>query len=485
MDYFLTIGAVIIFVESRVQSEINYNELEEATGFSLSHLRSTFAKTTGKSLSRYIVGRRVANAAFDIIHSHMNILDIAEKYQFSNPDTFTRAFNRVTGFTPLEFRKRRIEVGRMKLCAGVYGVSERMERMKSEQLKATEDSTVLYGVPRVGYGSYQGCTPYPICLKACANYLGEDIDYDYVMAVCGAAFRLTWDVTCWNAGNVDACFTFDEWEKVYRLGIEGLGYGYEAIRRTEDTKKEDFIRFIKEKIDKGIPCIAAGIIGPPEACIITGYRDNGDTLLGWNFFQDNPEFGGNVETHESGYFISKDWWENPDTVSVIGMGEKTGEKMSIDGIVKNAVEVLSGRQTGNYAKGIQAYDAWKKAVTDDGQFKDNAIMPIMAERLMCQGDAMDCLMDGRWHASEFFKKQAEEQPGNPFFIKLAEKFGEAAAVVIKISEVLGGWERTELQMRNLYKPENRKKIGELIDTCKAADEEALSLLGRLQDFNRM
>lgn len=480
MDYFLTVSAVIVFVESRVRAEIRYEELEEATGFSLSHLRALFANITGKSLSRYIVGRRVANAAFDIVHSHMSILDIAERYQFSNPDTFTRAFNRVTGYTPSDFRKRRAEVGRMKLCAGVYGVSERMENMNSEQLKATDNSVVLYGVPKVGYGTYDGCTPYPICLKACANYLGEDIDYDYAMVVSGAAFRLVWDVTCWNGGNVDVCFTFKEWEKVYRLGIEGLGYRYEVIHREKDTRKEDFISFIKERIDKGIPCIARGIIGPPEACIITGYRDDGKTLLGWNFFQDNPEFAGNIQFDESGYFISKDWWENPDTLSVICMGERTGEKMSAEEIIKTAVEVLTGRQEGEYAKGILAYDAWKKAITDEEQFSDNAIIPLMAERLMCQGDAMDCLIDGRCRGAEFFEKLSferisKEQPEG-IFSKVAEKFRETAGNIVKMAEVLGGFNRTQVQMANLYKLENRKRIGELIDKCKMADEEVLSLL---------
>jgi AraC-like DNA-binding protein len=484
MDYFLTVSAVIVFVESRVGTEIRYEELEEATGFSLSHLRALFANITGKSLSRYIVSRRVANAAFDIVHSHMSILDIAERYQFSNPDTFTRAFNRVTGYTPSDFRKRRVEVGHIKLCAGVYGVSERIENMNTEQLKNTErlkttdNSVVLYGVPRVGYGVYEGCTPYPICLKACANYLGEDIDYDYTMAVCGAAFRLVWDVTCWNAGNVDVCFTFEEWEKVYRLGIEGLGYRYEAIHRENNTRKEDFISFIKERIDKGIPCIARGIIGPPETCIITGYRDGGNTLLGWNFFQDNPEFAGNVQFDESGYFISKDWWENTDTLSVMCMGERTGGKKTAEDIVKTAVEVLTGRQEGNYAKGLLAYDAWKKAIMDEEQFNDNAILPIMAERMMCHGDAMDCLIDGRWRGAEFFGKLSKEQPGG-IYEEVADKFKQVAENIGKMAEALGGFDRTQVQMTNLYKLENRKKIGELIDNCKSADEEALSLLMKL------
>lgn len=122
MDYFLTIWSVIVFIENRIQEKINYTELEKATGFSLAHIRDVFVKKTGISLSRYILTRKVANAAFEILHNHQNILDIATKYGFSNHDTFTRAFKRVTGLTPFNFKEKRPAVGRIKLCAGVYGI---------------------------------------------------------------------------------------------------------------------------------------------------------------------------------------------------------------------------------------------------------------------------------------------------------------------------------------------------------------------------
>ena len=122
MDYFLTIWSVIVFIENRIQEKINYTELEKATGFSLAHIRDVFVKKTGIPLSRYILTRKVTNAAFEILHNHQNILNIATKYSFSNHDTFTRAFKRVTGLTPINFKEKRPAVGRIKLCAGVYGI---------------------------------------------------------------------------------------------------------------------------------------------------------------------------------------------------------------------------------------------------------------------------------------------------------------------------------------------------------------------------
>ena len=122
MDHYFTVWSVIVFVENRVQDKIDYAELEKATGFSLAHIRDVFAKMTGTTLSRYILSRKIANAAFEILHNHHSILYVATKYGFTNHDTFTRAFKRITGLTPSEFRKKRPPVRRIMLCAGMYGI---------------------------------------------------------------------------------------------------------------------------------------------------------------------------------------------------------------------------------------------------------------------------------------------------------------------------------------------------------------------------
>lgn len=366
----------------------------------------------------------------------------------------------------------------------------------SPEVRMSQESTVLYGVPKVEYGP-AGCTPYPMCVKACANYLGQDVGYDYIMAASGAAFRLTWDTTCWNAGNVDAIFTFDDAEKVYKTGIEALGREFKLLGRTSkvtagdlakfaaiqmDEGKAEFISFIKAEIDKGFPCIALGMIGPPEACMITGYRDNGKTLLGWNFFQDCPEFAVDVTFDDSGYFISSKWWENPDTVAVMSLGGRAGALAGAKTVIGNALEVMEGRQCGKYAKGLLAYDAWKKAVIDDGQFPPNAILPILAERLMCHGDAMDCLADGRHNAALYMKSLAADYPEwKSICERAADQFAKVAACSWKMAEVLGGYARNEVQVRNLAISENRWKIGALIDEAKEADSKALELLKQLYE----
>lgn len=505
------IWAIVVFVESHVASGIDYSELAKAVGFSMPHLRSVFARHTGRPLSRYITGRKISRAAFDIVHSDNTLSEIAGRYGFLNPDTFTRAFRRITGINPSDFRKIRPSIGRIKLCAGVYGVSagckesgknpvmERIDHMPIEggKQKISGESGVLYGVPRVHYGAFGGCTPYPICLKAVANYMGIHLEYEDAIVQCGAAFRLVWDTTAWNGGNVDVLLAFDDPTTVFKSGIEALGYEFLLLGRdgaakagepgkyamAEDSKnKSKFIAFIKESIDKGVPVIALGVIGPPEACVIAGYRDSGETLLGWDCFQDSPEFAPNVTTDESGYFITSEWWENRNTVAVMTLGEKIGEPEPLVAIVKRAIAALTGRQCGKYAKGIAAYDAWKKSILDETQFSGEMVFPLQVERLMCQGDAMDCLSDGRKNACKYFSRLAGDHPGQPLFGRLAEQFAASATAAHQMYETLGGWERGEAQLKALMRPDIRRRLGELIDACKAADEKALLLLKEISAY---
>ena len=361
--------------------------------------------------------------------------------------------------------------------------------MNKEIKSDNTNSIILYGVSKVEYGA-NGCTPYPMCLRSCANYLGQDIGIDFSMVSSGAAFRLTWDTTSWNGGNVDVIHTFDNPEDIYKLGVEALGREFSIITRTStscDVKfscsnnsdnKEDFINFIKKQIDRGYPCIALGIIGPPEACILTGYKEDGDILLGWNFFQDAIEFAADIKIDESGYFLSSRWWDNNETIAIISIGEKNKPMISNKDIIDNAIKVMTGRvdiKSGKtFAKGIYAYDAWKKAILNEADFPKSAVLPILAERLMCHGDAMDCLADGRNSAAIYMKKLSEELIEYSNTCQMIEKqFANIVTNIWKMADVLGGYERNEMQMENFAKTEVRQQLAVLIEECKIADSKAL------------
>lgn len=495
VNHSLLIWSVCTFVESRVQEEIRLEELVRQTGFSLAHIRDVFRQDTGKPLTRYIQERKIANAAQELLYTDGKILDIAVRYGYSGRTVFSRVFRRYTGCTPSEFRSERPALKPVRLCAGVFGpglpgraedpdpCSQNPPNPSIETNQEPENherTTILYGVPKVAYGP-EGCTPFPMCLHSCARYLGIPMAYTQAMAESGAAFRLVWNTAEWDGGNVDAVLTFDDPDRLFASGLRAMGRDLRIRKRTPETKKEEFTDFIRSEIDSGNPVIALGVIGPPEACVIAGYRDGGETLTGWNVFQEYPENQACVQFEANGYFSTRSWWENPETLAAIATGAKPLPPLSLKEVLQNAVEALQGRMCGTYAKGTLAYDAWKNAILRDSDFPPDAVFPLLTERMMCHGDAMDCLSDGRCHAALYLRRMAELNPAQ------AEQLNAAAREFERVSEILwkemvpalGGWGRGEKQVRQLAKPENRRLFAAQIERMKAHDEQACACLRKL------
>jgi hypothetical protein len=354
-----------------------------------------------------------------------------------------------------------------------------------KNIEKTNQSCILYGVPKVAY-SYEGCTPFCVAMKACLNYMGQQIEYAYIMAITGAAFRLRWNTSFWDGGNVDIMNIYEDRYEAFRRAFQGAGRSYQLLLR-EDSSKEEFKQFIKTEIDEGRPVIAFGIIGPPEACLITGYRDNGETLLGWNCFQENQEFSKNVSIDESGYFITSTWWENEYTIALLSVGEKQEALGSTKEILMNAINILSkekiifygkdGTKTAEYAGGQLAYDLWAKAVANDKEFPNNAVLPLLFERIMCQNDAQDMIGEGRSYAASYLEWIGSENDKITDQCKQAAVyFRKSAECSLKMNEIKGGFTQDEAAIRKFAEPETRKKLVPLIYNAKEYEASACILL---------
>ena len=177
--------------------------------------------------------------------------------------------------------------------------------------------------------------------------------------------------------------------------------------------KDEFITLIRREIDAGRPVIGFGIIGPPEACIIAGYRDGGETLVGWNFFQEMPEFAGAIAKEPCGYFSRRGWYEHPETVALMAIGEPAAPLDERDFLGKTlgfALAVMETPKMYIYAGGPDAYEAWASALLRESKFPPDAPLPMLMERLMCQCDAETMVGEGRAYAAAFLQKEAAAFP---------------------------------------------------------------------------
>ncbi|QWG47131.1 AraC family transcriptional regulator [Bacillus mycoides] len=104
MDSLKNMNAAIQYIEDNLTHEIDFKEVAKIALCSEYHFKRMFSFLAGISLSEYIRCRRLTLAAFELKDSDVKVIDVAIKYGYNSPDSFTRAFQNLHGITPSEAR---------------------------------------------------------------------------------------------------------------------------------------------------------------------------------------------------------------------------------------------------------------------------------------------------------------------------------------------------------------------------------------------
>ncbi|MEH6939005.1 GyrI-like domain-containing protein [Bacillus sp. JJ664] len=105
MDQLKNLNNAINYIEKNLTNEMNFQEVAKRAFCSEYHFKRMFTFLSGISLSEYIRRRRLTLAAFELKEQNKKIIDIAIKYGYNSPDSFTRAFYQLHGLTPTEARQ--------------------------------------------------------------------------------------------------------------------------------------------------------------------------------------------------------------------------------------------------------------------------------------------------------------------------------------------------------------------------------------------
>lgn len=93
------------YIENNLKKEIRTEDIADSAGFSKYHFQRVFKRETGLNLYEYIQKRRLAEASSLLLNSNIRILDIAVYLCFESQEAFTRAFKKVYGLPPGQYRK--------------------------------------------------------------------------------------------------------------------------------------------------------------------------------------------------------------------------------------------------------------------------------------------------------------------------------------------------------------------------------------------
>src|SRR5882724_6964123 len=101
---------VLEYIDANLGKNIALFELASVVNMSLYHFAVLFRQSTGVSPHRYVLHQRVERAKGLLRDPKLSVLDVSINVGFGHPNNFARAFRRVIGPSPTQFRRDRLQL---------------------------------------------------------------------------------------------------------------------------------------------------------------------------------------------------------------------------------------------------------------------------------------------------------------------------------------------------------------------------------------
>lgn len=105
MEWLTGLRQAIDYMERHLLDDISAEDIADEVHISPFYLQNGFRIVTGYSIGEYMRCRRLYMAALDLISNREKIIDLAYKYGYDTPESFTKAFSRFHGVPPVQMKK--------------------------------------------------------------------------------------------------------------------------------------------------------------------------------------------------------------------------------------------------------------------------------------------------------------------------------------------------------------------------------------------
>jgi hypothetical protein len=375
--------------------------------------------------------------------------------------------------------------------------------MKEAAMGLSRNRYVLEGIPKIAFFSGGPRCPEDVCLpsvlRAITEFLKEKeygcavcgtrpgamrCAYSYFMGVTGAAFYLSWK-DGWHMDNAAAAYADVDPLALEKAACAAMGRSL-VVLETGKTGKREILEAIESGLARGMPAISYGLYGPPEAGIIAGYDEGGDTLVGWNFFQ---AFEPGTETEASGYYRKRGWEASLAKIAVLGeKGEKPRMSETFRKAIAFGIKAMENpmvrpgpdapEEYRNRHNGLSAYDAWSMHLLADAGFSEEE---SLRTRYQVHDNVVGTLAETRWYGSVFLSSlgpYCDAEVHRDAIEDLTIAAGHFAGIhklMYDLWALTGGIGNPE-GWRALAGQETRRKMSDVILSAREKDAQALARL---------
>lgn len=96
----------ICYMEEHICDDMSYAEVAKSVHMSSYNFHRTFSFVTGMTANEYIRKRRLTLAARELQTTDISVIDVAYKYGYESPESFSKAFSRFHGATPRQAKQK-------------------------------------------------------------------------------------------------------------------------------------------------------------------------------------------------------------------------------------------------------------------------------------------------------------------------------------------------------------------------------------------
>ncbi len=92
------------YIQTHLEADLSLHALAQRTQQSAFSLHRAFKQATGTTLAKYVAQARLTRAAHALVFQQSKVLDLALELGYQNHETFSRAFKRLYGCSPKDYR---------------------------------------------------------------------------------------------------------------------------------------------------------------------------------------------------------------------------------------------------------------------------------------------------------------------------------------------------------------------------------------------
>jgi AraC family transcriptional regulator len=104
MEWTESLKRAVGYMETHLLEDIDVGEVAASVYMSPFYFQKGFSIMTGYSVGEYIRQRRLYLAALEVVAGQQKIIDLAYKYGYQTPESFTKAFSRFHGISPIQMK---------------------------------------------------------------------------------------------------------------------------------------------------------------------------------------------------------------------------------------------------------------------------------------------------------------------------------------------------------------------------------------------